>query len=145
MKCTQTTSYFSKMYTYIFFRFGSFLNIPAASRTTISLSFNLLQKETKERWHFFLLFFYETNCLGSNISKWGTNDHREVKWPVVTVCCVVWCSTKTTGKIKRREKRNKSFLCGHQYPHCPKPRENSLKDRKLNIYFIEVICTKGYC
>ena len=34
-----------KKYTYIFLKLGNFLNVPAASRTAISLSFNLLQRE----------------------------------------------------------------------------------------------------
>lgn len=37
---------------------------------------------------------------------------------------------------------DKSLGCDHQYPHRPKPSENSLKDSELNICFIEVICTK---
>lgn len=37
---------------------------------------------------------------------------------------------------------DKSPGCDRQYPHRPKPSENSLKDSEFNICIIEVICTK---
>lgn len=50
---------------------------------------------------------------------------------------------KTRRRIKKRGKEmDKSPGCDHQYPHCPKPRENSLKDSEFNICIMEVICTK---
>lgn len=82
-----------------------------------------------------------------NISKWGTNDHGEVKWPVVFVLRVFGCLSGAAAQNQKRNKErgkemDKSLGCDHQYPHRPKPSENSLKDSELNICFIEVICTK---
>lgn len=49
---------------------------------------------------------------------------------------------KKESKRNKKGESNESFLCGHQYPQRLKPRENSLRDSKLDICFIEVICTK---
>lgn len=63
------------------------------------------------------------------------------------VCCVfsaVWGAAAQNQKRnkERGKEMDKSLGCDHQYPHRPKPSENSLKDSELNICFIEVICTK---
>lgn len=63
------------------------------------------------------------------------------------LCCVfsaVWGAAEQNQKTnkERGKEMDKSPGCDHQYPHRPKPSENSLKDSEFNICIIEVICTK---
>lgn len=63
------------------------------------------------------------------------------------LCCVfsaVWGAAAQNQKTnkERGKEMDKSPGCDHQYPHRPKPSENSLKNSEFNICIIEVICTK---